>query len=407
MTRTDGLPVRPLVGLGGRLIAIIAAVEGMIMAALAAFPVPERLEPFIDPVALSLLCTPLTLIFVVVPLLRLVRDAEAGARARELELASQASRQDLDARIARALGMARTDHDVAELVEHVSGAVLPGHAAELLLADSSEAHLRRLAGVGGRDGTGAGCQVSSPWDCAAVRNGATQTFSSAGDVDACPRLRDAPHDRSAVCTPVPFLGRNLGVFHVTGSPGVVPSSETVLSIRAIAAHTGQTVGTLRAFAAVTTAATTDALTGLSNRRHLEELIRGARRSGRQLAVLFADLDEFKHLNDVYGHEAGDRALRCFAGILRSECRDGTLLGRWGGEEFLVAMPGAVLDEAQALAERIRVATQRDSGEPQLSVSIGVSAGDGLLEDLVESADAALYEAKRAGRNRVAVAALAA
>lgn len=158
------------------------------------------------------------------------------------------------------------------------------------------------------------------------------------------------------------------------------------------------------------ALTSDHLTGVLNRRcFLEraerELERHARRGGR-CCVAMVDADHFKSINDTHGHAAGDAALRAIAEVLRGQTREGDLIGRLGGEEFAVLMPAVAPDLAEQMAERLRagVAALRleHEGRPiPLTVSIGISAdGGGDLKRLLADADAALYGAKHAGRNRV-------
>lgn len=152
----------------------------------------------------------------------------------------------------------------------------------------------------------------------------------------------------------------------------------------------------------------DPLTGLANRRAFdEELLRaGARcqRTGEPLSLLLLDLDRFKSLNDTFGHQAGDEALRGFGQVLRAAARQDDLGCRYGGEEFSLILPGADAAGAVEVAERIRhgLAT-RAIAHPltdMLTVSIGVATvqGGGInINTLIADADAALYEAKRAGR----------
>jgi diguanylate cyclase (GGDEF)-like protein/PAS domain S-box-containing protein len=161
----------------------------------------------------------------------------------------------------------------------------------------------------------------------------------------------------------------------------------------------------------------DALTGLCNRRCLEERLdqelRRARRSGTPLAVLLLDLDRFKEVNDQHGHAAGDVLLARFARLLEESVRADDVVARYGGEEFTVILPGAGAREALKVAEKVRRRTQRlsiEAGERRLgevTVSIGVAShpdcGD-WPEELLEAADRALYRAKREGRNRVVTAA---
>lgn len=156
----------------------------------------------------------------------------------------------------------------------------------------------------------------------------------------------------------------------------------------------------------------DALTGLLNRRAmqaaLEEQVQRSRRLGEPFAVLMLDADHFKTINDVQGHAAGDRALQHLGTLLAAQMRDIDRVGRWGGEEFLVLLPGAALAQAREAAERLRERVQslplrwQDQAVP-LTLSAGASqwseAGD-ELDALLARADAALYRAKAAGRNRV-------
>jgi diguanylate cyclase (GGDEF)-like protein len=157
-------------------------------------------------------------------------------------------------------------------------------------------------------------------------------------------------------------------------------------------------------------ATRDPLTGLFNRRAFfvqaqRELAR-SERSHSSLAVLLLDLDRFKRINDHHGHPTGDHALRHLAALLKEETRDADLLGRYGGEEFLIVADETDLAGANALAERIRkrVAAEpapTENGPLPLTVSIGVAPrhpGEDL-DELVARADAALMQAKENGRNR--------
>ena len=156
----------------------------------------------------------------------------------------------------------------------------------------------------------------------------------------------------------------------------------------------------------------DGLTGLANRRHGEEVlaveVARAQRFGGPVGIVLADLDGFKDVNDRHGHPTGDIALREFADVLRETVRDVDLVCRWGGEEFLLVLPGTDTDGAEQLAERVRE-TLRDrvlvgpDGTPLLvTASFGVASfPDAASPDqLVAEADRALYEAKRNGKDRV-------
>ncbi len=163
-------------------------------------------------------------------------------------------------------------------------------------------------------------------------------------------------------------------------------------------------------------ATTDGLTRLYNRRHFMERAESeferSRRYQRELSVLLLDADHFKHVNDDHGHETGDRVLRVLAGACRQSLRQLDVIGRYGGEEFVVLLPETSAALAAETAERLRREIEQlrvpsPVGEIHVTVSIGVATAGPATESvaaLINEADRALYEAKRGGRNRVAVAA---
>ncbi|UTW09702.1 sensor domain-containing diguanylate cyclase [Pseudomonas benzenivorans] len=155
----------------------------------------------------------------------------------------------------------------------------------------------------------------------------------------------------------------------------------------------------------------DPLTGLLNRRAFIEqgnaLWSTTRRHGQPLTLIMFDLDHFKRINDEHGHDMGDDCLTATARVLTQQCRAGDLLARWGGEEFLLLLPATRVDEAVALAERLRHAIasltlESRVGQLTLSASFGVVSREQhtRLEELISSADERLYRAKQDGRNRV-------
>jgi len=156
-------------------------------------------------------------------------------------------------------------------------------------------------------------------------------------------------------------------------------------------------------------ATTDPLTGMPNRRAFEQRFREVRHSDEPIVLAMCDLDHFKRLNDAHGHDAGDRALRVFAEVLRATVRPEDTPARLGGEEFGVLLPGCDLDGAEIVLERVRatLAQRLESGTvPVFTMSAGLALVDRKqdLADALRSADGALYRAKDAGRDRVARAA---
>jgi diguanylate cyclase (GGDEF)-like protein len=159
----------------------------------------------------------------------------------------------------------------------------------------------------------------------------------------------------------------------------------------------------------------DPLTGVSNRRHLmeragHEWVR-ADRFGLPLALVMLDIDHFKRVNDEYGHAVGDRAICAVATICVDCVREIDIVGRYGGEEFVIVLPGTGLEGARKLGQRLRkriadVVLEDEEGRPfKLTASLGIAdlVGGAGLDRLLASADAALYRAKRSGRNCVVTA----
>lgn len=155
----------------------------------------------------------------------------------------------------------------------------------------------------------------------------------------------------------------------------------------------------------------DSLTGLYDRRYFDQHAARlfADKNARPLTSMIFDIDHFKSVNDAHGHAAGDAVLKAFADRLRALLRRGDLICRYGGEEFAVLSPGSTLAETAAAADRVRLALAaepvrvRPGVEIAVTVSVGVAAvaaEDGVVADLIARADAALYAAKREGRNRV-------
>ena len=161
-------------------------------------------------------------------------------------------------------------------------------------------------------------------------------------------------------------------------------------------------------------ATRDVLTGLSNRRHLTDLalpeIAHARHAGQPVSLVLADIDDFKHINDGYGHEAGDLVLIRTAALFREACAAQDIIARWGGEEFLFLLPHTGVDDALNFAERVRARVANTpvdhvgkSISLTLSMGVAVLASAEHLEEAIGRADNALYRSKAEGRNRVTLA----
>jgi diguanylate cyclase (GGDEF)-like protein len=180
----------------------------------------------------------------------------------------------------------------------------------------------------------------------------------------------------------------------------------------IAAQASIALENAQLFAETEQLARTDALTGIANRRYLFEVgareLSRARRFSHPLSALVLDIDHFKQINDTHGHATGDQVLQALARVCQKHVRDIDIVGRYGGEEFVILLVETDLSGAHRSAERLRaqIAETRietDQGQVQVTVSVGVAGAyiqsDGFAT-LVVRADGALYAAKKAGRNRV-------
>lgn len=216
----------------------------------------------------------------------------------------------------------------------------------------------------------------------------------------------APHGHYSV--PI-VCGENLvGVLTLYVAAGQRSTPEEAKFLTAVAVSLGSNIERRRLQEQLEVLATTDALTGLWNRARFDEdmsrQISLSRRHGAPLAVIMLDIDHFKEVNDTYGHQAGDRTLQSLGGVLLGCVRKTDLVARWGGEEFIIALPVTDLAGAQVLAERVRlaVAAHRFPHVAPITVSLGVTSLGPREEigSLIERVDTALYDAKTQGRDRV-------
>jgi diguanylate cyclase (GGDEF)-like protein len=354
-----------------------------------------------------LLCLAIGVLFAIVATAVLARKAlrvERQSAKQETAQALLSRRIEFESRLQSALEMSRDEPRVFDRVTEALGSAAPDMRSELLLADSSRAHFRQVL-VSPADSTESGCGVVSPDDCPAAVRGQTMTFARSTAIDACPNLRG--RDCSAICVPVSISGNSVGVFHVTSVDGVPPSAEVRRDVEVVARRASERLAMLRAFAQSQTQANSDSLTGLLTRRSLESSVRGIQDSGASYTVAYGDLDHFKQLNDVFGHDAGDRALRTFSQVLRDSLRPSDFPSRYGGEEFVIVLPGCAVPEAVEVLERVRtgLAHRLTAGNlPTFTVSFGVVGSDQATDfkQLVTKADDALMQAKAGGRDQIVI-----
>jgi diguanylate cyclase (GGDEF)-like protein len=305
----------------------------------------------------------------------------------------------------RALELSTTESRVFRVVKHALDEAVPDLKVEMLLADSSRAHFQQLVITG--DEPAHRCSVESPMNCPAAQRGEILTFASSLALDACPYLSAQAQPCSAVCVPVSVSGMTVGVVHAAGLHNEPFDPARLTALELVARRSSDRIGLMRAFSRSEVQASTDPLTGLPNRRSLEENVRALDTAGTPYAVAFGDLDHFKSVNDVHGHGAGDQALRVFASVLRATFRPTDLIARYGGEEFVFVLPDCDEHEAVRVLERVReelAVALLASGVPVFTVSFGLAPIESgrTFEEMISIADLALLDAKASGRNRVAV-----
>jgi diguanylate cyclase (GGDEF)-like protein len=250
--------------------------------------------------------------------------------------------------------------------------------------------------------------VNGPTNCPAIRSSRVFTVTSATDTVICPYMPFAEGTSGYVCVPLTAGADTLGALFMEPTVGSVVEDAFA---RAAADRIALSLANRRVLETAQRQATTDGLTGLHNRHFLQAQLRVlhslAARHGQPYAAVAMDVDGLKQVNDTFGHEMGDLALRGFANTVRKTIRTSDIGVRTGGDEFLILAPHGGLDEAKVLAERVREAVElQGRAEPHtaITVSVGVAAWrpGRTAEQVLEAADAMLYAAKRAGKDRVMV-----
>lgn len=235
----------------------------------------------------------------------------------------------------------------------------------------------------------------------------------AEDVRETPLAGDGPNQAHVLAIPTYSRSEEFSLLLLGRSESPFTAQEQEIAI-AVVRQALVALDNARLFSELQNLATTDNLTKVNNRRYFFELAelefaRG-RRYGRNLAVILLDADGFTQLNESHGHEIGDRVLRLIASTCRANLRHFDIIGRYGGEDFVVMLPETALNVAADVADRLRKAVESmvietHSGELRVTVSLGVAIATADVPDLatlINRADMALYEAKRSGRNRVVV-----
>src|SRR5580765_2029412 len=220
-----------------------------------------------------------------------------------------------------------------------------------------------------------------------------------------------PDSRAVLCIPITYGESLLGVLNVESRQENAFSSQDVLIMSTLADLLATALHNTFVFQKLQQQSITDGLTGIKTRRFFWEALssewKRASRSGRPFSVVLIDLDKFKDVNDTFGHLEGDLVLARVGRLLEQRCRQSNVVARYGGDEFVILMPETSVDQAHALAERLRLWLAQDAmlAEHHISGSFGVAsfpAHGFSAEDIIRVADAGMYSAKHSGGNRVSM-----
>jgi diguanylate cyclase (GGDEF)-like protein len=221
-----------------------------------------------------------------------------------------------------------------------------------------------------------------------------------------------PESRAVLCIPITYGESLLGVLNVESREENAFSTQDVLIMSTLADLLATALHNAFVFQKLQQQSITDGLTGIKTRRFFWEALssewKRASRSGRPFSVVLVDLDKFKEVNDTFGHLEGDLVLARVGRLLEQRCRQSNVVARYGGDEFIILMPETGVEQAQALAERLRLWLAQDAmlAEHHITGSFGVAsfpAHGFSAEDIIRVADAGMYAAKHAGGDRVSMA----
>ena len=346
-----------------------------------------------------------------------LRNAQDQLRQHVTELEQRNKEMTHLAELGELLESCQNIDEAAAVIARVAGPLFGGDAGALYELTNSRDAVEAVAVWGDPPPVR---RVFSPADCWALRRGRLHVVGSEEDL-RCAHLED-PLVEGAVCAPLSAQSETLGVLHLQVRKPVPAERLPILLAdrerltRTLAEQLELALANFRLRETLREQSTRDQLTGLFNRRFMEESLerelRRARREGYSLGLLMMDLDHFKQFNDGFGHAAGDLAMHLVGSFLSRAVRGDDVACRYGGEEFVVILPKASLEDTRRLGETLREGLKALRVEPSglrlpaLTVSVGVACSPDhgeTREQLLQAADAALYRAKGAGRDQVVVA----
>ncbi|MCZ2135105.1 MAG: GGDEF domain-containing protein [Burkholderiales bacterium] len=409
----EGSPARWFASLHGRfalaLLLLVGAFAVGSLATEALFPtMPVGLKVLLGAVVFLLLAAPLVWLQALAPMRREFVRSLGEQSSRTAAAEERLRTHENDARLQHALEIAEDEGGVLRIAEQALKRVSETGGAQIMMAPNPDGEIDHSSVIGVMD-PAAECVIRSPRECPTVRRGQGAVYEDGLALSACRGLRgEIDAGCAAACVPVFIAGRGTGMIRALGSAGD-PSLYRQLQQLTFHAHQiGSRLGVMRSVAASEVKATTDPLTGLFNRRALDARLGVLIEQQAPFALIIADIDHFKRINDTHGHDVGDRALKVLAATLKQCVRRHDLVCRFGGEEFVVLLVGLDVAGALEIIERVRSELPRATARasvPTFTLSAGI-VDHGEADDadaLLRTADQLLYEAKSLGRDRVQMA----
>jgi diguanylate cyclase (GGDEF)-like protein/PAS domain S-box-containing protein len=314
--------------------------------------------------------------------------------------------------MSRLLQACQTVEEAYRIVADLSNQLFPQTTGALYLLNTSRTSVSAVASWGELP---AAEQMFTPNDCWALRHGRTHPLSEDQAGLQCLHLSE-PRPAVSYCLPVQIQGEILGILNVRSQEKENLEAAKFQLAYTVVEQTGMALSNLNLRAALREQSIRDPLTGLYNRRYMEEALKQhlsrVTRHLHPLGIIMIDIDHFKSFNDVYGHGAGDGLLRELGKFLQSHIRAEDIACRYGGEEFILILPDVFLEPAQNRAEQLRreVRELHVENVGQSDTGITLSLGVALyplhgrsIETVLRAADTALYRAKQGGRDQVVVA----
>jgi len=334
-------------------------------------------------------------------------QSNAALQARTRDLERRTLTINLLGRLANRLPASANEQEFVEVVQSYAPQLLPGTPGALYTITESHNLLQR---VGTWGDPAASSSEFTPSQCWGLRRGQPHCVEDPSHDIVCSHVQ-RDHVTAYRCLPLVAQGETVGLLYLEGRDGPVIADEADLGV--LTETIAFSLVNQRLRERLRNQSIRDPLTSLFNRRYLEESLElecsRADRTGSAVSLIMADIDHFKHFNDTFGHEAGDAVLKAMAELLKRLVRQGDVACRFGGEEFILVLPGTSTAEAAALADRIRLAlhglelSHHGQALGNVTSSFGVASypAAGLTPDeLIEAVDHALYAAKTAGRDCV-------